>query len=117
MATLRSDIGRTVETLSNIRLDDLNELHRLEEEIEAIRPGLAARLQQPSAPDQVAVLGALVAKFDAALSSAVLSRLGSEPGCDTLEAIVPRLRRDNQGGSGASSRMRGFRRACDGGRA
>ena len=91
IATLRSDIGRTVETLSNIRLDDLNELHRLEGEIEAIRPRLAARLQQPSAPDQVAALGALVAKFDTALSSAVLSRLGSEPGCDTLEAIVPRL--------------------------
>jgi len=27
------------------------------------------------------------------------------------------VRRDNQGGSGASNRMRGFRRACDGGRA
>ena len=73
MAQLRSDIGKTVGTLTEIRLDDLNELHRLEAEIELARPGFAAKLQKPVAPERIAGLEALAGKLDPVASAAVLS--------------------------------------------
>jgi len=91
MAALRSDIDRTVRTLSDIRIDDLNELHRLETELEAARPGLVARLQKPAAPDRIPRLADLAAGLDPLAATGVLSRLSAQEGCDALEEIVPRL--------------------------
>lgn len=72
-----------------IRLEDLNELHRLESEIESIRPGLPSRLQNPATPERIKALGELTAKIEAAALAAVLSRLAAESGCDSLESALP----------------------------
>lgn len=91
MATLRADIGKTVDTLSNISFEDLNELHRLESEIEALRPGILAKLQTPFAAQHVQALGALAAKINVVNCANVLARIQQEPGCKTMVAILPRL--------------------------
>jgi len=91
MTALRSDIGKTIETLSEIRINDLNELHRLEAEIDGIRPGLAVRFQKRHVPSHIPELGALAASIDAKHAAAIISRISSEPGCNTFEAIIPRL--------------------------
>ena len=88
MATLRSDIGKTISTLSAIRFDELNELHRLEMEIDSIRPGLVARLQMPRLKDQVSSISTSVEKIDSAIFSAILFKISKEPGSETLEGIL-----------------------------
>lgn len=91
MAGLRADISKTVGTLSDISFADLNELHRLEYEIEVSCPGLVAKLQKPLSPELISELGQLAIKIDPVATSSILSRLGREQGIGTLETIVPRL--------------------------
>lgn len=88
MDSLRSDIGKTISTLSAIRFDELNELHQLEKEIESIRPGLVDRLQKPRLKDQVSSVSASAAKIDLTLSSSIFARIGKEHGSETLEGLL-----------------------------
>lgn len=90
-ATLRGDIGKTVSMLSEIRLEDLDALHRLEAEIETVRPGLAAKLRKPEAPHLLADVAPLIGAVDDAILSGILNRLGAEPACVTLEAAALHL--------------------------
>lgn len=90
-STLTSDIDTTVRTLSEITLRDIEELLRLEGEIECSSPGLAQRLQSPAAPDRVVALGTAAARFDPAAAAAILARISAEPGCDRLQEVGPRL--------------------------
>lgn len=91
LSSLRDDIGKTIKTLSDISLDELNELHSFEAEIEAARPGLTARLQKPSAPSYVAELAGVAAQLDVSALKPLLARLEREPQCNTLQGILPRL--------------------------
>ncbi len=91
MARLRTDIGLTVGTLSEISLGALNELHRLEAEIERIRPGFAARLQNPRESRRLAELGALAGRIDPLSSGGVLGRIARETGGTSLATALPRL--------------------------
>lgn len=91
MNSLRADIGTTISALSEIRLENLDELHRLEAELNVAAPGLTVRLQKPAAPDRVETFGAAASEIDPPVASVILSRLASEPGCDTLRGIIPHL--------------------------
>jgi AAA domain len=77
--TLRTDIGKTVETLSAIKLPQVEELHRLETEIEEACPGIAQRLQKPAAPGRLADLGAAATRFRPEAAAPILSRISKEP--------------------------------------
>lgn len=90
-ASLWSDIEKTVRTLSDIRIDDLNELHRLESELESTKPGLVARLQTPAAPDRIPRLADLAASIDPKAATIVLTRLSVEDDCRSFDDIVSRL--------------------------
>jgi hypothetical protein len=90
-ARLKSDIAATVGILSDIRLEDLNELHRLEADIERVRPGFAARLQAPTESARLDELGKLAASIDPRVASTVLARIAAEPEGRTLSGILARL--------------------------
>ena len=91
MASLRTDVDTTVKTLSGIKLKDLDELHRLEADIETIRPGFSARLQKPNADEHLAALDLLIGKLDPASFASVLNRIAKEPDCTSLHAAATKL--------------------------
>lgn len=90
-ANLQSDISRTIDALSGVRLDDLDELHRLEASIDIAKPGLTARLQTSQAGKHLTPLSDLMDRLNAVLPTAILERVALEPACTTLHAIAPRL--------------------------
>lgn len=91
MATLRANVDATVKTLSSIELGDINELHRLEAEIAALRPALLSRLQKPASRKRMAALQDALAAMKSGLPGAVLSRISEEPECLALRSLIPRL--------------------------
>lgn len=91
MTRLRADIGLTVETLSDISLDDLNELHGLEAEIEKIHTGFASRMQSPRETRHLAELLAMVSKIDPMSSSLILAKVAKELNGSSLSGTLPRL--------------------------
>jgi len=90
-ATLRADIGKTVETLSSIRLDHLNELHALEAEFDTVRPDIITSLQRPSEPVRIPVLAPMAGAADLPSVPKVLARVLRDGGSNTLESLVPHL--------------------------
>lgn len=89
--TLRSNIGKTVETLSAIQLSQVEELHRLEKEIEAACPGLVQLLQKPAAPERAVDLDTAATRFHRETAAVILSRISKEPQCQTLRESTARL--------------------------
>jgi hypothetical protein len=63
---LKSDIEKTVSVLSEITLAELSEMHQLEREIDAIRPGAAAALQSPANGTAITDLANAAAAVDIA---------------------------------------------------
>ena len=91
LAALKSDIAKTVDTLSEISLENLNELHHLEAQIAAVSPSLLARLNKPVAPGQLASLAEIAAKVDQKVSAEILLRLYDPRERAALAAVVPKL--------------------------
>jgi AAA domain len=89
-AKLRSDIGLMIETLSEISLDDLDELHRLEAEIRATRPGLVEILQRPQS-GAVATLASEAGRIDQSRAAEILGKVRAEPGTETLSGLASGL--------------------------
>lgn len=89
--TLREDIGKTVDLLSGIRLEALDELHRLEAELEKTRPLLLERLREPRKPELITKLNDFSDSVDTADWNAVLERVMAEPDGHKPAGIVARL--------------------------
>jgi hypothetical protein len=91
LATLKADISATVNTLSDISLKELDELHRLEAQIGAISPSLLPTLQAPVAPGLVESLSEASATLDRGDSAQILLRIYDPHGRAALKAVVPKL--------------------------
>lgn len=90
-ADLQSDIDKTINALSGVRLADLDELHRLEAALESAKPGFTVWLQSPTVGKHLALIYALVGRLEDALPTPILERIAQESNCTTLQAIAARL--------------------------
>jgi hypothetical protein len=89
--TLRDAIAKEITELGEIRLKDLEELQRLEAELDGYEAGLSGLIQQPAVRPQVAALVAASAPFARGLPARLLVRLAEYPDSRTLSALVDRL--------------------------
>jgi hypothetical protein len=90
-AALKSDISKTVATLSDISLNELDELHRLEAQIGATSPCLLPSLQTPNAPTQVDSLGKIAAALDSSASAEILLRIYDPNERAAMAIVIPKL--------------------------
>lgn len=90
-AALKSDIDKTVAALSAIKIDELDELHRLEVELDSTRPNVATILRQSTPRTAASALEGLLTTIDANACAAVLTKLNSVEGQPTIASICDKL--------------------------
>lgn len=90
MAGLQGDISKTVDILSDIKLADLNRLHEIEVEIEALYPGVTERLRAAPA-EAIGTVMPILDRLEQSFPSAMLSRLAEEQDCTSLRRTLPYL--------------------------
>jgi hypothetical protein len=89
---LTSDLDQMINVFSGIKLAEIEALHRLEAEIEALMPGAAKCIQAPGKPDQVATLDEIATRMSAArIPEVILNRLQENGPTGTLIGIRRRL--------------------------
>lgn len=88
---LQREINTTVEALSSIEMAQIEELFRIEQELDALNPSLVAKLQSPESPDKVPDL-ALTANALSNTSMLALERILAESGCSTVAQVTAYLK-------------------------
>jgi len=89
---LRADIAQVAQTLSQIRMPDLQRLHTLEAQIGQIRPDYPQRLQEPAKPDLIPALALAAEKVSLPLPSAIADQLVAGPDGQTLYLVAHQLK-------------------------
>ena len=89
---LKADLDQTIKVFSGIRLAEIEALHRLEGELEALFPGAAKWLQHPSNPALVPTLADTANRLAATtFPPVILSQLRADGETGTLKGLRRRL--------------------------
>lgn len=91
LTSLKADIEKTITLLSDIKLEELNSLHLLEDKIETIRPGLISKLQNPVMPDKIGKLEGVNLLLEPATLSAIFDQMDIEDDIPEFSEMIPML--------------------------
>lgn len=91
LTSLKADIEKTITLLSDIKLEELNSLHLLEDKIETIRPGLISKLQNPVMPDKIGKLEGVNLLLKPATLSAIFDQMDIEDDFPEFSEMIPML--------------------------
>ncbi len=90
--SLKADIDKTIRVFSEVKLSEMDALHRLEAALEKALPGITKPLQNPSLPTVVESLYTLATKLSVdGLPVGLVARLQTEQAAGTLPVVLQRL--------------------------
>ena len=90
-AALKSDIDKTVAALSAIKIEDLDQFHGLEAELDAARPNVTTILRQGDPETAASHIQTLLTTIDAKACAAVLAKLNAKDSKPTVSSLREKL--------------------------
>ncbi len=86
-AALKSDIDKTVAALSAIKIEDIDQFHGLEAELDAARPNVTTILRQADPETAASHIQTLLTTIDAKACAAVLAKLNAKDSKPTVSSL------------------------------